>query len=162
MKKIISLPKHLCISVCIIVLSHFSYAQSTVAAAGNSHTTVNGSISYTLGQLVTTYYVSALNSIQAGVQQTYLDSETILEEIPEVHVAVYPNPVIHELRVSIENTNTKEYSYELYSSHGQILDKNSCENNTRISFSDYPSGIYIIRVSTTDGTQQNQYKIIKK
>jgi len=80
-------------------------------------------------------------------------SETNLQDI-----SIYPNPISNQFTINTQLTN---YSYEVYSIQGQLIA--SKQNNRllqHIDASEYPTGIYVIVISSKAKTAS--YKLIKK
>jgi hypothetical protein len=58
-------------------------------------------------------------------------------------IAVYPNPTRGVVRIGLENLS--EATVEVYDIHGDLL---STSTDNQIDLSEYPDGIYIIRISS--------------
>ncbi len=66
-----------------------------------------------------------------------------IEELSLSNIAkVYPNPVYETLY--IEPQTTKEFTVELYNTHGQMVLQS--QNNTTISVADLPKGVYMLKL----------------
>ena len=65
-------------------------------------------------------------------------------------VQIYPNPAIDNVRVKCEGTNLEKVS--IYDMKGRMMiSENTSTNEYTLKVSDLPSGIYILKVKTTDG-----------
>ena len=80
---------------------------------------------------------------------------------------IYPNPAIDKLTISIPLAKSVKLHYELISNSGQLIYMD--EENTEaglitkeINITDYPSGIYMLRITTESGTYNKQVIINRK
>ena len=94
-----------------------------------------------------------------------ITQEDLLKFSPEDVISYYPNPVKEELYLKWELTNeTFVKSIQVTGMNGQILKlyenkKNS--NSQNIPFQYYPTGVYIVSLSYSNGDQKT-IKIIKQ
>ena len=65
-------------------------------------------------------------------------------------ISIYPNPTNNLLHIEIENYNGT-IAAELYDFTGKLLETT---NNTSLSLSDYPKGIYLLKVAYGDKTEE--------
>ncbi|MBQ0770055.1 MAG: T9SS type A sorting domain-containing protein [Bizionia sp.] len=72
-------------------------------------------------------------------------------------LSISPNPTASKVNISLPNT-IKEFTTELYSVTGQLVDKQS--NNTTLDLSDLNSGIYILKIESNLGSISR--KIVKQ
>ena len=76
---------------------------------------------------------------------------SVSEEVLEVtNTRVYPNPVINNLTVEFETTNSST-ELEVYSINGQLMFKDNeyrgfGKNTVSVDMSNYPKGMYIVRL----------------
>ena len=84
-------------------------------------------------------------------------SLTAIKALNNVEVTIAPNPVKNVLRISADNN----YNVVVYNIEGKAVASTQMRNNvTEIDFSNFQSGVYIIKVynNTASGT----YKLIKR
>ena len=74
-------------------------------------------------------------------------------------VNVYPNPVKHQLNITVSNNDSKEARATLYTSYGQLLTNITFTANTQIDMSKYAAGMYMLQVF--DGKQTQTFRIQK-
>ncbi len=158
--------KSLCISVLMFwCMSFFGlYAQETIPAGGGEATGSGGSVSYSVGQLVSEIYTGTNGSVAQGVQQAFEISivlETKYSKKIHLKCMAYPNPVTDYLLLKIEDYNNRNLKYLLFDSGGKLIEKNNVdENETRISMMHLPPATYFIKI--IEGNQEvKTFKIIK-
>ena len=91
----------------------------------------------------------------ASILPVKKESETVEEkkvevrtDFREMNYKVYPNPMMSEARLEIENYNDEPYQFELYDLTGKLVMKEANITNSVyvIPRNDLPGGIYIYRV----------------
>lgn len=91
-----------------------------------------------------------------------INEQNISKELSEMTVNVYPNPVISELTISINELPEKNnWKLLLYDISGKLVyqkDQNTIE--TTVSMSNYPSGVYIVKLIFNE--TQSIWKITKQ
>ncbi len=139
------------------------FCQRDAVASGGQASGAGGNVSYSIGQID---YITASGSngkLSEGVQQPYeifvytgIDEKNI-----NLSVAVYPNPTIESIIISVKNISIQGVSYHLYDAQGKLVaDKKLTEENTTILMSELPSAIYLIEV--LKGNEKiKEFKIIK-
>ncbi len=86
------------------------------------------------------------------------DSVLNVEENLTDAFTFYPNPVQDRLNIK---TTIAKYAVEVYTIQGQLVYKNeNNSNNTTINYSNFTSGIYLMRLTSQDATQT--VKIVKQ
>jgi hypothetical protein len=86
-----------------------------------------------------------------------------LADAEQTNVIVYPNPAIHELRITIPSEwQNKTIAYNVYNTNGilvrQKITSNAGQTET-LQVADLPAGIYVIK--TANGNQTTAKKFIK-
>jgi hypothetical protein len=74
-------------------------------------------------------------------------------------ISVYPNPVNDFIGISLNSTATLK-EIKILDLTGRTIDTKSVnkgENNIRISVSDFPSGVYLISITTDQGTKVRKF-----
>ena len=74
----------------------------------------------------------------------------------EKKLSIYPNPTSEEITISVENFSGG-FEAKLYSFTGKLLETT---NKTAISLADYPTGIYLLKVSYGDRIEE--VKVVKE
>jgi hypothetical protein len=126
-------------------------AQNNTVSAGADAEGFNGSISYSIGQVVYTSATGINGSINQGVQQPY-DYDVITGiEHTEIELNLYPNPTLGQVNLSIADSRTQEYSLSLYDATGRLIMQNSQLNDLNsFSMESYDAGAYTLSVYKKD------------
>ena len=122
-------------------------AQNNTVSAGADAEGSNGSISYSIGQVVYTSASGINGSINQGVQQPY-DYDVITGiEHTEIELNLYPNPTLGQVNLSIADSRTQEYSLSLFDASGRLIMQNSQLNGLNsFSMESYAAGAYTLSV----------------
>jgi len=114
--------------------------------------------------------VQGTNSCGNGTESTLAITVTSIEcptginvVSPPNKIIIYPNPTTGQLEISVDQSIGSDYKIEVYNNLGglmQTIIKNSINNNFSLDLTDYPGGLYLIKLSN----KENFYlsKIIKK
>lgn len=138
-------------------------AQKNTVAAGGSALGSGGEVSYSIGQMDYTTLSNASISMSQGVQQAYdiqVLSGIAVKEI-DLRMAVYPNPAVNNLILSISSEISTEMRYELFDLKGALILTNGIyANETILNIQNLDNGCYTLRI-----LQQSKglktFKIIK-
>lgn len=139
------------------------FAQEVVATAGNTLSNANGTMSYTLGEVVANTLTIGDKTITQGFHQSML-SVSIESQIKDLDFSInaFPNPVTTTLTLRIGKENVLGLIYSLYDLGGKLLDqKNLLNAETAIPFDQLKSGTYIINIHEGSKTLKT-FKIIKQ
>lgn len=83
---------------------------------------------------------------------------------PGIKLTTYPNPVTHELRITIPAAwQNKAVTYQLYSVNGQVVNSKQANNSSQtetMNVSNFAPGIYIVKA--TCGSEVAQERIVKQ
>ncbi|NBC82451.1 MAG: T9SS type A sorting domain-containing protein [Bacteroidetes bacterium] len=141
------------------------YAQDNIATAGGNIQGIEGSVSYSVGQVAVHTHTGSGGSLAQGVQHPYEIYEiTSVENRSDlgITISVYPNPVAEQIKLKINNFHQYGFSYQLYDIKGDLLHHQKVsENQTEIAVDHLVPATYIIRVMLSKQIVK-QYKIIKK
>lgn len=140
-------------------------AQSSVNASGGNLSGANGSVSYSVGQVVYTTNTGSNGSNAQGVQQPYEISEVLSSvDYSELikDLKIYPNPSTDLLTVNMYNINNLQLDYQIVDINGKVLKtEENINNETIINVSAFPSAIYFLKI-TNQNKEVKTFKIIKK
>ncbi len=139
-------------------------AQETVAATGGVGTGDDGTISYTVGQVVYSTNSGAAGVVSEGVQQPFeIYIVTALNDLEGTNLSVlaYPNPTTHFLILEIKGSQQPRYKAALYDFSGKlVLQKEVTASKTEFATGNLVPATYFLKVS--DGTHLvKTFKIIK-
>ena len=136
-------------------------AQEAVLSTGGDMTGTNGSLSYSVGQIVYTTNTGTNGSVAQGIQQPFeISTVTKIEEIEGISLkcSIYPNPTADDLILEIDEYENKEISYQLYNFSGKLIESNDLTNNRNvISMKDLVTSTYFLKVIS----KQNEVKTFK-
>ena len=138
------------------------HAQVAIPASGGN-ATGNGTVSYSIGQVVYTVNTN-LGSVAQGVQQPYeISVITAIEDAKDISLifSVYPNPTTDFLKLKVMNYDMENLSYWLYGVSGNLIETKKVQSGeTQISMTNQLSGTYFLKI--TEGNKDiKTFKIIK-
>ncbi len=139
-------------------------AQESVNSTGGNSSGVDGSVSYSVGQVAYQAYTGTNSSVAQGVQQPYeISMVTGIEEAKGINLSVsaYPNPTTDYLTLSITEFEFSNLSYQLYDINGKLLkNKKITGNQTSIVMSNLVPAVYFVKV--IQGKKEiKTFKIVK-
>ena len=157
-----------------LLMSTFSQAQNiapqSVNSAGVKMTQSNGSLSFTVGELVVLQQIDANgNSLGGGFTNSSTISTTVLSVLePDasvLQVSIFPNPTTDLVQIQIKEASIEEMNLELkdlsgktlYSAHYRLMNQ-----NIGINTANYPAGVYLLTLKKSDGQILATYKIVKQ
>lgn len=138
-------------------------AQESVNASGAELSGNNGTISYSIGQVVYQTMEMPNVSFSEGVEQPYeiyvIDGIEV-EEIA-INFAAYPNPTTDILNLNVGDYDRKGLSFQLFDLAGKlILSESIIAKNTAIDLSRFAMSTYYLTILTDQKTIKT-FKIIK-
>jgi hypothetical protein len=138
-------------------------AQESPVVAGTNFTGSNGSVSFSVGQMLYTTDLGTNGSVAKGIQQPYEISSVLGKENFNINLKleVYPNPVTSLLSLEIKNYSYNSLSYQLFDLNGRIIEnKRIVDSITTIEVEKYPSAVYLLKV-LENSNEVKIFKIIK-
>lgn len=144
-------------------------AQDAIPASGGNSKGSGGSVSYTVGQLVSTTEIQASGTLTQGVQQAY-EISVITENVEikgiSLSFSVYPNPATDYILLKVENGMLYDLTYSLYdTSGGLIVTDKIGSNSTTIQTGMLAAATYFLKITKTNDTVSKEvktFKIVKK
>lgn len=158
--------KMLTISCCLLGFGTTTlFAQQGPVAAGGNATGTGGTVSYSIGQVFYSTPSGSTHNLIQGVQLPYeIYVVTSVEEEDEtigLTVSVYPNPVMDQFNLRVENSSEKDYTYRFFNAQGQVICDGKVEHDeTTISTASLATSFYILNVYSKKQTVKS-FKIIK-
>lgn len=164
--------QYLIISLFILALSISSTGQNAVISAGGDLNNGNGSISFSIGQIIISSPIGNNGSVSHGVQQPYEISEITgiyANNDVNIDIAIYPNPAIDELHIEFTDRllATNKTFFQIFDSKGNLF-KSQKVNDTKsaLKMEALASGTYILRIIQIPESLSPKiikaFKIIKK
>lgn len=103
-----------------------------------------------------TYVVVVKDSKNCTVSENIVISTQLsITESTELLTSVYPNPTISIVNIAYPGT----FGYEILTLDGKILTRGSATNASIVSFEDFSTGTYFLRIST--GSYEELVKVVK-
>ncbi|MES2394717.1 MAG: T9SS type A sorting domain-containing protein [Bacteroidota bacterium] len=140
------------------------YAQKTILASGGNTSGTDGSVSYSVGQVVYTTVGGTNGSVAQGVQQPYEISVVsgIAEAIAvSLLCSAYPNPTIDHVKLKIDDYKIEDLNYQLYDISAKLIEsKKVSAAETIISMGNLVPATYFIKVMQNN-KEVKIFKIIK-
>lgn len=147
-----------------IICSHALFSQSMIVSDGGEIKNNGGTITYTVGQFVTSLSGNENQSVTVGIQQPFENDIFLSLDDPELSITttVYPNPATNYLILhTTDKDNSNNLTYTICSINGLMLDNNKIKaTETTIDLKQYSSSIYILQLFK-DGQPIKSFKIIK-
>jgi len=131
---------------------------SLVSSSGNTLTSGNVIIDYSIGEIVINTYNSSGNILTQGFHQEILQVSTEITNI-DIPTKVYPNPTTSTLKVELDKSVNAELL--VYDLNGKIVIKEKLNNeqNKELDFSSFRQGSYLLHINIAD--KKSVYKIQK-
>jgi len=159
------------VALFIVTMSNAqSIAPQSVNSAGTKMTQANGSLSFTVGELVVLQqYDNNGNSLGAGFTNGATVSTTILsvnEPNAEIlQVDVFPNPTTDLVQIRIKESKLEEVQILISDIHGREIFQGNyklMQQVIGINTAAYTSGTYLLSLRDSKNNLLGTYKIIKK
>ena len=139
-------------------------AQETVLTTGGDATGSDGSMSYSVGQIVYTTNTGTNGYVLQGIQQPFEITTTLdIKEIEGINLkcSIYPNPTPDNLILEIDEYDNKEILYQLYNFSGKLIESKKLKNNRNIiTMKDLVPSTYFLKVISNQ-KEIKTFKIIK-
>ena len=143
--------------------SNLVLSQDLIVSSGASVETNEGSLSYSVGQILTSSNVrkSGFQNISKvlshGVQQVFLQR---CNENSRVEILATPNPSNGQVTINLINWDEKEIDLNVYDMMGKnVLFTNISEDKTKLDLSYLSSGAYILSLGYSCGSI-NSFKLL--
>ncbi|MDB9871429.1 T9SS type A sorting domain-containing protein [bacterium] len=143
--------------------SNLILSQDSIVSTGASAETNEGSLSYSVGQILTSSNVRTLGFqniskvLSHGVQQVFLKT---CNENSRVEILATPNPSNGQVTINLKNWNEKEIDLNVFDMMGKnVLFTNISADQTRLDLSYLSSGAYIISLGYSCGSI-NSFKLL--
>jgi hypothetical protein len=149
------------ISLALALLPGTLTAQQDVVAAGGDGSSSEGSISYSIGQVVYTNEISAEGTINHGVQQPYSVTPIFVEEpLKLIDVSLFPNPTRDYVLISMPEFRPG-ITISVFDVQGDLLEEKSMQSAQTLLFvHEWSAAHYIIRLCN-QSRNCAEYKLIK-
>ncbi len=139
------------------------HAQQTTIASGKSISSINGNLSYSIGQISFTTISNPTGAISQGVQQPFEIYTLGTNDFQNISLkmSIYPNPTTTIVNLKINDLDSNSFEYQLFDLTGkQILNKKISQIETQIPLENLPTTTYFLYVSDNNKIIKS-FKIIK-
>lgn len=149
---------------CIFSITN-SYSQESIVVTGGNASGAGGTASYSIGQIAYTVLPGLDQNAIQGVQQPYEITTLGNNEFAEIKLTMtaYPNPVIDELSLVVNDDTLDDLSYGVFDINGKTVSQNLkvTSSETRVSMQGLNQGVYFL-VINKNAKNIKTFKIIKK
>ena len=157
--------KTLILGVILFQSMNYSLAQSIVTTDGNYSANASGSLSWSMGEIVTETVVNTPYQLTQGFQQVFIDDSGV-DEIPSNSTfQVFPNPFVSGLNITIEGEHAqltlKVYDYQNKLIVSQTSSFNSTQDTYWINLASLSCGFYIIVLENETSGELYYKRIVK-
>jgi hypothetical protein len=134
-------------------------AQEVVSSQGETYSNVNGSIDFTVGEVIINTGSNGTNDLTQGFHQTNWNFLGVEDFAPDYQATIFPNPTQEVL--NIKTSVFENVTYTLYDAQGKLVMQNILSaEQTPIQVSQLAPGSYSL---TLNNETQNlkTFKLIK-
>lgn len=146
--------KHLYVLACSLVCSYSFTQQSVNSSGGDIISSAQGSISFSVGQ-VSTSYIENGEVINEGVQQPYEIFHVVSISTPDEQLLwnVSPNPT--EGIIYLASKDVIDTDIEIYDESGRLIMNEQLKNiqQAQIDLTSYARGVYTIKINGNSSIQ---------
>jgi len=148
------------------LLTNVSFSQELnsqlISSSGKSFKNTNFQLDWSIGETVTETYSSVTNVITQGFHQNTYSISKVEDLLDGIDINVYPNPTQNFVFINLNQNENKVDVIVLTDIQGKIIqNKKVTKDIEKIEFSNYPRGIYFLKISQTNKSYK-EFKIIKK
>jgi hypothetical protein len=154
--------KKIILTIIFVSASFIANSQETIITTGGN-AQGSGTVSYSVGQLITAVNRDNNSSISEGIQQSI---ELFVLSNPELialnlKAITYPNPTKNKILLSLKDNKLTNLIFSISDVNGRLLKRGKVnKENTTIALKDYAKGIYLLKVHQNK-KQIKTFKIIK-
>lgn len=134
-----------------------------VGSGGDFVVAGSGSLSWSLGEIVTSTETNAPNTLTQGFQQVDRSNVSV-DELFQEHISVYPVPFQTSITISYEALD-ESFDILVYASNGQLAYStpaiNAISGNLSLDLSSLEPGIYVLTLENQANGEQFFRRIIK-
>lgn len=134
-------------------------AQEVISTQGESYSTANGNIDFTIGEVIISTGTNGTNTLTQGFHQTNWNFVGLEDHSPGYQVSIFPNPSSDVLNIQAEMF--ENVTYRLYDAQGKLVLQNLLSAElTPIRVIDLPVGSYSLTL-TSEREILKTFKLIK-
>lgn len=149
-----------------VLLAQIELMPSVLSSSGGYGENEDFSISWTIGELAITTVEGENLVLTQGFQQPLNIGTSIRKDEITWNISVFPNPVQDELNIQFDISESKDFLLEIQDVTGRIFMQEPYNNMNSgdlviINTSEFVSGVYFLRILTTDFKQNKVFNLIK-
>ncbi len=134
-------------------------AQEVVSSQGETYSNANGSIDFTVGEVIINTGSNGTNDLTQGFHQTNWNFLGVEDFAPDYQATIFPNPT--EDVLNIRTSTFENVTYTLYDTQGKLVMQNILSaEQTPIQVSQLAPGAYSLCINDQTGQLKN-FKLIK-
>jgi hypothetical protein len=150
--------KHSIFIISFLTCALIAKSQNSVVVSGKAETSIYGSISFTIGQVLYTQKGETYN-FSEGNQQPY--KINYIENKSNLHISIYPNPSKDFIYFLVEDLNFNDLNFQLISITGKVFRSGKITNQKSfVRLNDLINGVYILKI-LRGTTEEINYKVLK-
>lgn len=151
--------KKLSISIVFLLFVTTLSAQEVISSQGETYFNANGSMDFTVGEVVINTGTNGTNDLTQGFHQTNWNLVGVEDFAPNYEVTIFPNPTQDVL--NIKSSRFDHVTYTLYDAQGKLVMQNILSaEQTPIQVSQLAPGAYSLSINDQKGQLKN-FKLIK-
>jgi len=133
-----------------------------ISASGNDGSSATHQLSWTIGEPIIETHIGAANIVTQGFHQTNLVVTDVTEVKPlNLELVIYPNPVVNQLNLLIENPENIPLNYLLYDELGRVLKQDFINTSlSMISMENLARANYVLVIQSEEHIMK-AFKVIK-
>lgn len=139
------------------------YSQERLLASGGDIAGGNGSVGYSVGQILQNVAGGTGGSVFQGIQFFFPTATlSVFDLETNMELKAYPNPTSSVFNINLQENTAKDMTYELYNLLGQSVLKGSIVGTTTvIEVSHLPNAVYLLRIKDPNNRIIKTLKLIK-
>ena len=150
----------------LLLFTSFCFAQQNIVTSGGDVNSVDGSFSFTVGQILVSQQVRSSSiwskeaiTLNHGVQQFFIPK---CENNDNVIINAYPNPSNGIVNITLSEWDDIEITLSVYDILGKnILSQKIYKNKTQLNLTSLSTGIYLLSINNICGSASTFKLIIK-
>ena len=150
--------KHTFVFVSLLA-SLSSYGQEVIASQGDSYSTPQGNVNFTIGEVVINTGTDGVNDITQGFHQTNWNFLGIEDYSPDYYITIFPNPSSDLLNIQTNSFENVEYT--LYDAQGKLVFHSTLTDKlTQVAVNELAPGNYSLTLNNK-GQKLKTFKLTK-
>jgi len=135
------------------------FAQQVISTQGDSYTSSNASIDFTVGEVVINTLSNGSTDLTQGFHQTHWNFLGVEDAAPQFEVSVFPNPMGSELH--IQSPISENVHFSLFDAAGRLLMEGPLTEEEQIlDVALLAPGSYVLRLDQM-GEMLKNFKLVK-